>query len=177
MSTSHQWSQPTPDRVAQIINYALPKTDALGLDLYIMGRCLIDMSSTVDLDMFVFGDVDNQKLEDLLHDLLDYSLNQQKILLDIAWSGVVVPFEECNGALCFKPNTLKILNPWHWNSGDQSIIKNALTVRKGAQLTDFMAEVYFDNNDKLSKKHIDSLKINKNYFGILAREYNNGQGI
>ena len=171
VSTSTPWLPPTLDRVNQIINYALPKADALGLELYIMGRCLIDMNTTTDLDMFVYGAVDDQSLEVLLHDLLDYSLNRQRILLDIAWSGVIVPFEDHAGELCFKEHTLKILNPWQLGIGDGAVKKDALAVRRGARLTEYMVELYIDNNDRLSKKHISSLEVEKRYFGIPAKEW------
>jgi hypothetical protein len=172
VSTSIPWTRPSPDRISQLINYALPKTDQLGLDLYIMGRCLIDMNSTIDLDMFVAGSIEDQQLEDLLHELLDYSLNQQRMLLDMAWSGVIVPFEEKNSELCFKNNTLKVLDPWQLGTGTKAVIKDGPTLLKNAtRITDYMIEVHFDNTYKLSKKHIESLKINKNYFGIPAKEW------
>ena len=171
VSTTRLWTRPTEDKIVQFLDYALPKTDAANLDLYISGRCLIDVNSTTDLDMIAFGDINDQSLENLLHDLLDYSLNDLGILLDMAWSDQVSRFDEIDGKYYLKENTLKFLNPWQIIKNNVYKLGDTLSKKKGSRLTDSLAEVYITKEDIFCKKYIEALALNKDYFGIPARQW------
>ena len=172
---------PSMEKITRIINHALSQTDALGLELHIMGQCLIDADKTKDLDLFVTGDIEDQTLENLLHELVDYSLNQEKVLLDMSWSSLIQPVEQnADGVYSFKEHTLKILNPWQWRrinhiNDIEIIIQDIHTKKTCKQLTEFMVELTVNSKVLTNHKHLIALRKNPLYFGTNAREWLNTQ--
>jgi len=172
---------PSLEKITRIINHALGQTDDLGLELHIMGQCLIDAGKTKDLDLFVTGDIEDQTLENLLHELVDYSLNQEKVLLDMSWSSLTQPVEQnAEGVYSFKEHTLKVLNPWQWRQVNYTndieiIIQDIHTKQTCRQLTEFMVEIPVNPIVLKKYKHLAGLRKNPLYFGTNAREWLNTQ--
>jgi hypothetical protein len=145
--TEAQWSRPSPENIIKFLDTFLPEVNSYGLDLRIMGNSLVDMSNTWDVDMFLTGEIDNQDLENLMHDMTDFSLNKCSLLVDIQWFSEYILNEVDENNVWKNRNFYrKLLNPIIRKSTklnfDIDFRKNPNTI----VLTEYLCQTNFGSN-------------------------------
>jgi hypothetical protein len=109
VTTTH-WQRPSVESVRKFFDHILPVITDAGLELKIQGACLKNMSTTWDLDMHLLGSIEDQALDDLMHIMYNYALNQCNLLIDLVWFS--------NTDLVHRDHT----GQWHYNSVDQKFL-------------------------------------------------------
>jgi hypothetical protein len=145
VTTTIPWQRPTPDNAIKFLDNLLPKIHSQGLELTIIGGSLEDMTKTWDLDMILTGTTKDQDLEDLLHEMTDFSLNQCSLLIDAYWisDSVFHELDENNIWRYKKDVYYKILNPTIKRSPTSNLYVDILRRLDRGPLTEYLCQATF----------------------------------
>ena len=171
VTTTIPWQRPNPDSIVKLLDNIIPKVNAQGLELRIMGGCLLDMNATWDLDLLLTGQIDNQDLEDLLHEMTDFSLNQCSLLLDAGWFSDLVYYRlDENDVWRYNDGPVfKMLNPTIKRSPTSAFYSDALRRPSSIPLTRYLFQGKFEK--VVPKEHYSKFVKNNGLKTMLAVDW------
>jgi hypothetical protein len=139
--TTTGWQRPTVNSIGKFFEYILPIIDKAGLELRIQGACLKNMSTTWDLDMHLLGAIEDQALEDLMHAMYDYALNQCNLLIDLVWfSEPDLVSQDDAGQWHYNPVDRKFLHPVIIKNPNSEVVRDLRNKPNFLQLTEYLVQ-------------------------------------
>jgi hypothetical protein len=170
VTTTKPWSRPTHSNIAKLLSYALPFVYSNNLQLRIMGKCLTDIQNTWDADMFLTGEIINQDLEDIMHNMIDFSFNKCNLLLDLNWfSDYLLEEKDENNIWHNRKIYRKFLNPIVKQTDLQSFNVDKSLDPTCTKLTNYLCQTNF--NPIIPEKHYAKIKANNGSGAIIAQDW------
>jgi hypothetical protein len=156
--TKTHWQRPTRPLINSFLNDAIPLANELGLDIWLQGACLRDLTTTWDLDIVLLGDCEDEPaLERLQLRLLDIALNQYNLLLDPYWASDLCKMIRLpNGIWTSSDTIVKMIHPIIKLTEQESFKRDRRQDPTVVQLTEYMLAMNYKDRI-LNAKHQELL--------------------